>query len=100
MSDTNNLVRQIVETGYFGDADADDIRAICREATRYSQGYLLLPAGEFCGHPIGRMLTTNGYLQGVAYVTLSASHDSVSDAASALLRAVLLAAEAAESDRD
>src|SRR5690606_18593181 len=36
--DADDLIRQIVETGYFGDADADDIRAVCEEATNYSQG--------------------------------------------------------------
>jgi hypothetical protein len=42
--DADELFRQIVETGYFGSADAGDIRAICQEATEHSQGYLLLPA--------------------------------------------------------
>lgn len=86
--DTDDLIRQIVETGYFGDADADDIKAICEEATKHSQGYLLLPAGEFCGQPIGRLWTTNGYLQCEKYVTLDATHPSTAYAADALLRAV------------
>lgn len=86
--DADELVAKIVETGYFGDADADDIRAVCEEATKYSQGYLLLPAGEFCGHPIGRLWTTNGYLQRDRYVALAASHPSVGHAADTLLRAV------------
>lgn len=85
--DPEELIRQIVETGYFGDADAGDIRAICLEATRHSQGYLLLPAGEFVGHPIGRMWTTNGYLQ-CDHVRLGATYPSVAMAADALLRAV------------
>jgi len=86
--DADDLIRQIVETGYFGDADVDDIRAVCEEATKHSQGYLLLPAGEFIGHPIGRMWTTNGYLQCDRYVTLDATQPNVSYAADALLRAV------------
>lgn len=86
--DADDLIRQIVETGYFGDADDDDIRAVCEEATQHSQGYLLLPAGEFCGHPIGRMWTTNGYLQCEEYVTLDATYPSLAYAADALLRAV------------
>lgn len=86
--DADDLIRQIVESGYFGGADADDIRAICEEATKHSQGYLLLPAGEFCGHPIGRLWTTNGYLQCEKYVTLDATHPSLAYAADALLRAV------------
>lgn len=85
--DTDDLIEAIVETGYFGGADADDIRAVCEAATQHSQGYLLLPKGEFVGHPIGRMWTTNGYLQ-CEYVTLDATHPSVAYAADALLRAV------------
>ena len=86
--DAEDLIRQIVESGYFGDADTDDIRAICEEATRHSQGYLLLPAGEFCGHPIGRLWTTNGYLQCERYVALDATYSSLAYAADALLRAI------------
>jgi len=82
--DAGDLIEQIVETGYFGSADAEDIRAICDEATKHSQGYLLLPAGEFVGRP---MWTTNGYLQ-CEYVTLDATHHSIAHAADALLRAV------------
>lgn len=86
--DADALIAEIVETGYFGSADHDDIRAICQVATEYSQGYLLLPAGEFCGYPIGRLWTTNGYLQCDRYVTLDATHHSVAYAADSLLRAV------------
>lgn len=86
--DANSLIRAIVETGYFGDATADEIRAICRAATEHSQGYLLLPAGKFCGHPVDRLWTTNGYLQ-CDYVTLDATHSSIAYAADALLRRVL-----------
>lgn len=86
--DADDLVRQIVETRYFGEATEDEIKAICQKATEYSQGYLMLPAGEFVGHPIGRMWTTNGYLQHNRYVTLDATHPSVAYAADALLRAV------------
>lgn len=86
--DADDLIRRIVETGYFGDADFGDIRAICGEATRYSQGYLLLAAGEFCGHPIGRMWTINGYLQCEKYIALDATHPSLAYSAAALLRAV------------
>lgn len=85
--DADDLIRRVVESGYFGCADADEIKAICEEATKYSQGYLLLPAGEFCGYPIGRLWTTNGYLQ-CDHVTLDASHASLAYAADALLRAV------------
>jgi hypothetical protein len=88
LPDADDLIRQIVETGYFGGADATDIKAICEEATKYSHGYLLLPAGKFCGYPIGRLWTTNGYLQCEKYVTLDATHSSLSYAADALLRAV------------
>jgi hypothetical protein len=94
--DADDLIRQIVETGYFGDADADDIRAICEAATEYSQGYLLLAAGEFCGHPIGRLWTTGGYLQCDRYVTLDATHSSIAYAADALLRAIT----SSDSDED
>ena len=86
--DADDLIAKIVDTGYFGAADADDVRAICEEATRHSQGYLLLPAGEFVGRPIGRMWTTNGYLQCDRYVTLDATYPSIAYAADALLRAV------------
>ncbi len=91
--DADDLIRLVVETGYFGDADADDIRAICEEATEYSQGYLMLPAGEFPGRPLGRLWTTNAYLQRDDYVTLDATHSSVAYAADALLRAVTSSGE-------
>lgn len=86
--DADDIIRQVVESGYFGDADADDIKAICEEATKYSQGYLLLPAGAFCGHPIGRLWTTSGYLQCEKYIMLDATHPRLAYAADALLRAV------------
>ncbi len=86
--DADDLIRQIVETGYFGDADDADIRAICQAATDYSQGYLLLAAGGFPGDPIGRLWTTNGYLQCAEYVTLDATYPCIAYAADALLRAV------------
>jgi hypothetical protein len=35
------------------------------------------PRVEFCGHPIGRLWTTNGYLQCDEYVTLDATHPSI-----------------------
>jgi hypothetical protein len=85
--DANDLIEQIVATAFFGDADTDDILEICKEATQHSQGYLLLPAGEFVGHPIGRMWTTNGYLQG-DYVQLRANFEEVSYAAYSLLEAI------------
>lgn len=85
--DVDDLIRQIAESGCFGDADHDDIRAVCKEATKHSQGYLLLPVGEFVGHPIGRMWTTNGYLQ-CDHVALPATFSRISLAADALLRAV------------
>jgi hypothetical protein len=87
MPDADELIEKIVETGYFGDADADDIKAICKAATEHSQGYLLLPKGEFVGHPIGRSWTTNGYLQNIEYVTLDATYSDIAFAADALLRA-------------
>jgi hypothetical protein len=88
--DVEELLDKIVETGYFGTADADDIRVICEEATTHSQGYLLLPKGEFCGHPVGRLWTTNGYLQCEEYITLNATYSNISYAADALLRQVVL----------
>lgn len=91
--DAEDCIRKIVETGYFGDADADDIRAICKAATEYSQGYLLLAAGEFCGHPIGRMWTMYDCLQCDEYVTLDATHPSISYAAHFLLRTVTSSGE-------
>jgi hypothetical protein len=93
--DADDLIQQIVDTGYFGSADADDICAVCQAATEHSQGYLLLPKGEFVGHPIGRMWTTNGYLQ-CEYVSLDATYPSVAYAADALLRAVTAVASEAE----
>lgn len=80
-------IDQIVETGYFGDATPDEIRAVCGAATGYSEGYLLLPRGEYVGQPIQRMWTTNAYLQ-CDYVALDVTHSSVEEAAEALLRAV------------
>lgn len=90
--DTDELLDQIVATGYFGDADADDIRAICEEATQHSQGYLLLPKGEPVGHPVSRMWTTNGYLDG-DHLQLSATHSDISYAAASLLRQVTAGTE-------
>lgn len=86
--DADDLIQQIRETGYFGDAIAAEIKAVCEEATRYSQGYLLLPKGEFVGHPIGRMWTISGYLQ-CDHVRLTASKLSVAVAADELLRRIL-----------
>ena len=85
--DANALIEQIVATGYFGDAGEDDILACCKEATQHSQGYILLPKGEFVGHPIGRMWTTSGYLQ-CKHICLEANYPSAAYAADALLRAV------------
>lgn len=85
--DADDLIRRIVDTGYFGAADADDIRAVCEAATAYSQGYLLLPAGGPCGEPVGRLWTTHGYLQ-CRHVRIAADHGSPVEAAYALLRAV------------
>lgn len=90
--DTDELLDQIVATGYFGDADADDIRAICEEATQHSQGYLLLPKGEPVGHPVGRMWTINGYLS-CDHLQLPATHSDISYAAASLLRQVTAATE-------
>lgn len=85
--DLDRLVGEIVETGFFGDATTNDIRAICEEATGYSQGYLLLPAGEFVGRPIGRLWTTNGYLE-CPHVRLDATYPKASYAAAGLLAAI------------
>ena len=87
--DADELIEQILESGYFGeDADAGDIWDICKAATQYSCGYLLLPRGEVPAQPIGRMWTTNGYLQNAEYIKLPANHKSTACAASALLLAV------------
>lgn len=88
--DMEEIIAAIIETGYFGDADSDDIRDICHEATRHSQGYLLLPRGSFVGHPIGRMWTTNGYLQ-CDHISLDATHGRIDLAAAELLHITKLA---------
>jgi hypothetical protein len=85
--DAEDLISRIVDTGYFGVSTADDIRAVCEEATGRSRGYMLLPAGRL-GLPVDRVWTENGYLLDCEYVTLDAQ-DSVAFAADALLRAVL-----------
>lgn len=85
--DYDSLVEQIIETGAFGDADADDIMAICTAATRHSQGHLLLPLGEPVAQPIGRMWTTNGYLE-CDHIALDATYPRPSHAAAGLLQAI------------
>ena len=90
--DADEYIDHIVATGYFGDATASDIRAICEEATQHSQGYLLLPKGEFVGCPVGRMWTTNGHLE-CDYVTLQATYKKLSYAACALLEKVTVTVE-------
>ena len=85
---TDTTLHAAIEEYASENDEEPDIKAICEEATKHSQGYLLLPAGEFCGHPIGRLWTTNGYLQCEKYVTLDATHPSLAYAADTLLRAV------------
>lgn len=77
--DVDEIIDQIVATGYFGDATASDIRSFCEQATGYSCVYLLLPKG-YCW-------TTNGYLE-CEYVTLPATYPNVAFAADALLRII------------
>lgn len=90
--DVDDLIGQIVASGYFGPAAADEIRAVCVAATQYSQGYLLLAQGQLPS-PIGVAWTTNGYLQEVEYITLDATYPSVEYAADALLCAISADAE-------
>lgn len=85
--DVDDIIGKIIETGYFGRVDAAEILAICEEATKHSQGYLLLPPGSPV-HPVGRMWTTDGYLEVARYITIPATYPSVGYAADALLRAV------------
>lgn len=82
----DSIVDEIVETGYFGSATADEIKALCESACLHSQGFYLLRRGEL-PHPLGSAWTTNGYLQ-CEYITLDATHDDVSAAADTLLRAI------------
>jgi hypothetical protein len=85
--DLDGQIEQILATGYFGDsADADDIRSICEALCGHSQGVILLPRGEMPAQPIGRLWTTNGYLQ-CEHVQMSATHGTVELAASSLLAA-------------
>jgi hypothetical protein len=81
--DYDSTLRQIVATGYFGDSDATDISLVCSEATRYSQGYLLLPKG-YIPRPLGVAWTVDGYLE-QEHVQLPATYGQVEYAACALL---------------
>jgi len=85
--DLVTTVDEIVATGYFGGADTDNILAICECAASHSEGYLLLPAGDPIAYPIGRLWTTDGYLQIREYICLPAS-PSVALAADTLLRSI------------
>lgn len=85
--DVDEQISAIIETGYFGaDVDADDIREICEALCGHSQGVLLLPSGEVPARPLGRLWTTNGYLQ-CDHIQVAATHSSVELAAAALLAA-------------
>lgn len=86
--DIDLLIQEVIETGYFGSAGAENIRAICQAATEYSQGYLILPKGTPVAQPIGRMWTTSGYLHCEDYVALNATHKRVSYAAYTLLQLI------------
>lgn len=79
--DINNLIQEIL-------GDGEDIRAICKEATGYSQGFLLLPAGEPVAHPTGRMWATADSYLPCKYIRLDATHSHVSYAAHSLLRTI------------
>lgn len=92
----DDLIEQIVSTGYFGEATADELREICQAATEHSEGVLLLPAGEFCGRPIGRLWATGNAWLEVPHLRLAAGHDDLARAADALLRAIR--AEQADTD--
>jgi hypothetical protein len=84
--DTDALVDEIVASGYFGAADADDVRSVLAAATAYSQGYLLLSAGDV-PRPAGIAWATSGYLE-CDHVQICATHESEASAAHELLRAI------------
>jgi hypothetical protein len=88
--DLDDTLEAIVESGYFGESTADDIRAVCEEATKHAQGLVLVPAGRIVGPP-GSKWVTSGYLDCDSYVSLSTNHDRVEYAAYALLKAVTIA---------
>ncbi|MGD9713681.1 MAG: hypothetical protein AB7V46_16700 [Thermomicrobiales bacterium] len=85
--DTDDLIQQIVETGYFGEAvTATDLEGLCRTACTYHQGYLLLPAGEVPKWPQW-VAGQSEYLER-PYVRIRAYYDRPSFAADAILRAI------------
>lgn len=92
LSTTSSIVKEIVNTRYFGSATCEEILAVCQKATEYPEGYLLLPQGEFVGHPIGNAWVNRGWLQ-CEYVALRASHDSVAEAADSLLQSIVRATD-------
>ena len=83
--DLNDLIEEIVATGYFGKADAAAIERICDAACEHSCGVLLLPAGDL---PVGPLpWTTSGWLE-CDHVRIDADHESPERAAWQLLRVI------------
>lgn len=84
--DLGEIVEEILATGYFGaEADGAYIASIVEEATRHSQGYLVLPRRVVAG-PIGCGWTTSGGLE-EPHIQLRATYERAELAADALLKA-------------
>ena len=83
--DLDELVGNIVATGFFGDADAADIERICEAACGHSCGVLLLPTGDLPAGPPS--WTTSGWLE-CDHVRIDADHQSPERAAWQLLRVI------------
>lgn len=84
-----DTIDQIVETGYFGDATAEDILAICEEATRHRRGYLLLPMGSAPALPLEQWhhIGVDADID-VPHLSIAADYMHASSAALALLNAL------------
>jgi len=83
----DDTISKIVQTRFFGNASEDEIRAICHEATRHQNGYLILPKGTFVGYPISKCWSPDAEYEG-EYVFLKASCELAVHAAFMLLRAI------------
>ena len=82
--DLGDLIEQIVATGVLGDADEDDVRRLCKAATKHSQGVLLVPTAGPQGHMTWWTWITNGWLE-CDHISLDATHDRIELAAADLL---------------
>lgn len=86
--DIDDQIEAILDTGYFGDdATVHDIRRICDALCGHARGVLLLPRGVVPSAPLGRLWTTNGYLE-CEHIQVDATNDTLGLAAATLLASI------------